>query len=164
MVTSALACRVLDVDPSSRKDILPAPIATGTRQLACERIRQRRAAHAGAQIALERSTRPLEMDSQCGHRHPRQGNSPIPVSLPTSHQDLSALDVDILHAQLGTLGYSQSTSIHEARAKTRNSTHPAKDCSHFAECKHCGQPPTALGRRNIIDQPNTAAEHMPVKK
>src|SRR6266699_2561355 len=133
MVTPALACFSLDVDPSSRKHILPGPIAIGARQLACKRIRQRRTAHAVAQVALKPPTHPLEMHPQRRHRHPRQRNSAVPISLAASHQNLPALEVDILHAQLRTLGYSQSASIQEAGAETRNSTHPRKNCSHFAE-------------------------------
>lgn len=133
MVTSALARFSLDVDPSSRKHILPGPVAISARQLTRECIRQWRTTHSGAQIALEPSTRPLEMHPERGHRHPRQRNSPVPVSLAASHQDRSALEVDVLHAQLRTLGYSEPASVHETRAEARNSTHPYKDRSHFTE-------------------------------
>jgi len=133
MVTSALARFSLDVDPSSRKHKLPSPVAIGARQLTRECIRQWRATHSAAQIALKPPTRPLEMYPERGHCHPRQRNSPVPVSLPASHQDLSALEVDVLHAQLRALGYSESASIHETRAEARNSTHPCKDRSYFTE-------------------------------
>jgi len=115
-VVAALAI-VARIEVATRRgeDPLPAPLAWRGRVLAVERVRNRDASRAVAQITLEHSAGVRELAAQGLDAATRQRRHPILASLAATHADLASLEIHVLHTQRQRLEQPEPRAVEQCR-------------------------------------------------
>lgn len=98
-----------------REYILPTPGLGGVSVLVCERIRQPHRAEAVGQILLLQPLRSPELLLQRQNRVLRQHRHPVLAALAVAHDDLAALELDVLRAQAQPVEQTHAAAVQQAR-------------------------------------------------
>ena len=129
-----------------RKHPEPAPRRAGARVLALQRIGQLHAAAAGRERRPATATRPAR-SCACSARHQRRGQhgDAVLAALAVAHDDVAALEVDVLHAQ--------AQRLRSGACRCRRAGAPARPCVAVEQARagahlgHVSAPPAARGSR-----------------
>ena len=130
----------IPTDSRGRKHELPPPLRWGIRVLPFERVGKRDTTQPSREIVLVPSSHLLEMLLQIGpHRH-RQRRGPIFRALSLPNDNLAALEVNVLHAQLKAFAQPQSRTVLQHHDRLHRATQLADDRRDLVATQHDRQP------------------------
>src|SRR4029078_6351248 len=95
MVAPALSGLVLNANPRSGKEVLPAPVPLSARDLLAERPGQRQTRDPSAQVTLEQHPDALYLSLQRGGGDTGKGNAAIFVAFATPNQYLATMQINV---------------------------------------------------------------------
>jgi hypothetical protein len=78
----------------------------------------------------------VELTPERTHQNFRQHGATVAIALATPHDDLPALEIDVLHAQLQRLEQAQARSIQERRHQRRYPAHLPQDRPNLGAAEH----------------------------
>jgi hypothetical protein len=108
----------------------------------------------------------LAVDSlgQRPHAHLRQGHAPVLAALSLPHDELSAVEVHVLHAEPNALGHAQAAAVHQLDAQPVRVLQLAQDRADLALAQHHGQPPWPTRRHDPLDPRERASQDVRIQE
>ncbi len=123
-------------DPASRKHKLPPPLGRRIRELAIQRERQDDSPESFGQITLMNTPHVLQVLRQRLPRSRGQHRHPILATLPLPHDDLIAIEVEILDAHVDTLLDPDAGPVEQHDDEPHRAGQLLQDRGHFLPAEH----------------------------
>jgi hypothetical protein len=147
-----------------REHVLPSPVAVHVRKLSEQRLTQPCRPDAGARVSGEPPPLALDLLGERPYGAGGQRRAPILAALALPNDELSPIEIDILHPEPRTLAHSKPAAVHQLHAQSIRLLEMAQDATDLALTQHDGQPTRARRGRDPLDPREGASHDMRVQE
>jgi hypothetical protein len=138
----------LRVDPCT---VLPGEAGGGAGELEAQRVGQVDLAAAGGQLGPVAVADALELGAQCVTGGRGEERRPIAVALAPTHEELAAIEVDVLHAQGEGLHEAEAAAVEKLGDEAEGRIETVEERDDLATAEHGGEMLGALGALEAVE-------------
>ncbi len=149
---------------ASRKELLPTKGPGGIWILPFQGKREVDFTIAYGEIFLMDDTHPLNLTPQRLHHCPWQHGNPILADFAVAHQNLSPVELDVMHPQAQTFEQPQTGTVEQARHQPLLAGEPFAQSRCFISGENHRQTTRLFHPRDTIEPGQLPIQHHPIKK